>query len=69
MLAAAAGERDGSILAAVFESGCGGSQPSESGVLLGAVTRLTLATSAIRVISQDSCFGVDTGLAALRMRA
>ena len=34
-----------------------------------AVTRLTLATSAIRVISQDSCFGVDTGLAALRMRA
>jgi len=24
MLAAAAGERDGSILAAVFESGCGG---------------------------------------------
>jgi hypothetical protein len=27
MLAAAAGERDGSILAAVFESGCGGVQP------------------------------------------
>ena len=26
MLAAAAGERDGSILVAVFESGCGGSQ-------------------------------------------
>ena len=29
----------------------------------------TRATSAIRVISQESCFGVDTGLAALRMRA
>jgi hypothetical protein len=29
------------------------------------VTRLTLATSAIRVGSQDSCFAVDTGLAPL----
>jgi hypothetical protein len=34
-----------------------------------AVTRLTLATWAIGVFSQESCFGVDTVLAALRMRA
>ena len=33
MLAAAAGERDGSILAAVFESGCGGSQPPLSATM------------------------------------
>jgi hypothetical protein len=35
MLAAAAGGRDGSTLAAVAYDGCGGSQPSEFGVRLG----------------------------------
>ena len=35
MLAAAAGERDGSILAAVFESGCGGPQHAEFGLRVG----------------------------------
>jgi len=42
---------------------------ARSGRWCNGVTRLTPATAAIRVGSQDSCFGVDTGLVALRMRA
>jgi hypothetical protein len=56
------GEKDG------FESNFA-SGTSIRSFVPSAFAMLTLATWAIRVSSQDFCFGVDTGLAALRMRA
>jgi hypothetical protein len=57
MLAAAAGEREGSILATVLESGCGGSQPpSVDGVVGGGLIWAKAPyTSVWRVVT-----GLDT---------
>ena len=51
MLAAAAGERDGLVLAAVFESGCGGPQPA----VLAAVEccKLTGTDQVARTLNQE----------------